>query len=57
MANCAFASALRGRLSCSLWVMRISDATKGRIPCMTCEYRLVGIAKRRGVVVVLLNST
>ena len=39
-ANCAFAFARLGLPSPPWWVMRVIGATNGRIPFMTCEYRL-----------------
>ena len=53
MANDAFAMALRGRLSCSLWIMRISGATKGACrvgPASTGWLTVPDIANKRVVV-------
>jgi hypothetical protein len=40
IANCAFVFARLGLASLPWWVMHVIGATNGRIPCMTCEYRL-----------------
>ena len=45
IANCAFALAFRGQLSCSQCVMRIIGATNGRMPCRTWEYKFVKDAR------------